>query len=49
MPLVNFEISFDLFFFLHIQFTRFQTKLSQSPGIYISGRTWDPSQKTITK
>ena len=35
---------FFVFFFgvLHIQFTRFQTKSLQSPGTYISGRTWDP-------
>ena len=26
-------------FFLHIQFTRFQTKNLQSPGTYTSGRT----------
>ena len=35
-------------FFLYIQFTLFQTNL-QSPGTYISKRTWDPSQKAITK
>ena len=37
------------FFFPHKQFTRFQIKSLQSPGTYISGRTWDPSQKAITK
>ena len=36
-------------FFLHRQFTRFQTKNLQSPGRYIFERTWDPSQKAITK
>ena len=40
---------FFFFFFLHIQFTRFQTKSLQSQGSYISERTWDPSQKAITK
>ena len=30
------------FFFLHIQFTLFQTKSLQSPGTYIFERTWDP-------
>ena len=38
-----------LFFPLHIQFTRFQTKSLQPPGTSISGRTWDPSQNAITK
>ena len=34
------EAAFPNFlFFLHIQFTRFQTKKLQSPGAYISGRT----------
>lgn len=33
------------FFFLHKQFTRFQTKKLQSPDFYISGCTWDRSQK----
>ena len=37
------------FFFLYIQFTLFQTKNLQSPGTYIPERTWDPSQKAITK
>ena len=37
------------FFFLYIQFTLFQTKNLQSPGTYISKRTWDPGQKAITK
>ena len=37
------------FFFLHIQFRLFQTKNLQSPGTYISGRTWDPSLRAITK
>ena len=37
------------FFFLHIQFIYFQTKSLQSPGTYISGRTWDPSEKAISK
>ena len=37
------------FFFPHKQFTRFQIKSLQSPGTYISGRTWDPSQKAISK
>ena len=32
-----------------LQFTLFQTKNLQSPGTYISKRTWDPSQKAITK
>ena len=36
-------------FFLHIEFTRFQTKRLQSPCIHTSGRTRDPSQKAITK
>ena len=36
-------------FFLHIRFTLFQTKNLHSPGPYISGRTWDPSQRAITK
>ena len=27
----------------------FRTKNLQSPGTYISKRTWDPSQKAITK
>ena len=27
----------------------FRTKKLQSPGTYISKRTWDPSQKVITK
>ena len=39
----------NVFFFLHIQFTLFQTKNLQSPGTYISGRTWDPSQRATTK
>ena len=35
---------------LYIQFTLFQTKSLQSPGTYnISKRTWDPSEKAITK
>ena len=38
-----------LFFFQYIQFTLFQTKNLQSPGTYISKRTWYPSQKAITK
>ena len=29
------------FFFLYIQFTLFRTKNLQSPGTYISKRTWD--------
>ena len=29
------------FFFLYIQFTLFKTKSLQSPGTYISKRTWD--------
>ena len=37
------------FFFLYIQFTLFRTKYLQSPGTYIFKRTWDPSQKAITK
>ena len=40
---------FYFFFILHIQFIRFQTKSLQSQGTYTPGRTWDPSQKTITK
>ena len=32
---------FVVFFFLHIQFTHFQTKSLKSPGTYISERTWD--------
>ena len=32
-----------------LQFTLFQTKNLQSPGSYISKRTWNPSQKAITK
>ena len=43
------EIFDEKIFFLHIQFTRFQTKNVQSPGTYISERTWDPSQKAIIK
>ena len=38
-----------VFFFLYIQFTLFETKSLQSPGIYISKRTWDPTQKAMTK
>ena len=38
-----------IFFFLYIQFTLFRTKTLQSPGTYISKRTWDPRQKAITK
>ena len=37
------------FSFLYIQFTLFREKNLQLPGTYISKRTWDPSQKTITK
>ena len=37
------------FIFLHVQFTLLQTKSLQSPGTYVSERTWDPSQKAITK
>ena len=40
---------FCLIFFLHVQFTLFQTKSLQSPGTYISERTWDSSQKSIIK
>ena len=29
--------------------TFFETKILQSPGTYISVRTWDPSQRAITK
>ena len=29
----------SVFFFLHIQFTHFQTKSLKSPGTYISERT----------
>ena len=36
-------------FFLYIQFTLFQTKRLQSPGTYISKRSWDPSQKATRK
>ena len=43
------SFAFFFFFFLYIQFTLFQTKNLQSPGTYISKRTWDPSQKAITK
>ena len=32
-----------------MQFILFQTKNLQSPGTYISKRTWDPSQTAITK
>ena len=39
----------NLFFFLYMQFTLFRTKKLQSPGTCISKRTWDPSQKVITK
>ena len=38
-----------VFFFLYIQFTLFPTKNLQLQGTYISKRTWDPSQKAITK
>ena len=31
----------ELLLFLHIQFTRFQTRSLQSPGTYISERTWN--------
>ena len=43
------NIKMDIFFFLYIQFTLVRTKNAQSPGTYISKRTWDPSQKAITK
>ena len=39
----------SFFFFLYIQLTLFRTKNLQSPGTYVSKRTWDPSQKVITK
>ena len=47
----NLEVKFCAvkYFFLHIPFTRVQTKYLQSTGTYISGRTWDPSQRVITK
>ena len=32
-----------------MQFTLFQIKPLQSPGTYISERTWDPSEKAIIK
>ena len=38
-----------MFCFLYIQFILFRTKNLQSPGTYIFKRTWDPSQKAITK
>ena len=41
--------AFLCFFFLYIQFKLFRTKNLQSPGTYISKRTWDPSQEAITK
>ena len=31
-----------------MQFTGFQRKSLQSPGTFISERTWDPSQKAVT-
>ena len=36
------------FFSIYTIYT-FRTKNLQSPGTYISKRTWDPSQKAITK
>ena len=36
-------------FFFYIRLRLFRTKNLQSPGTYISKRTWDPSQKAITK
>ena len=47
--LINIEFFFFIIIFLYIQFTLFRTKNLQSPGTYISKRTWDPSQKAITK
>ena len=38
-----------LFFYSTYTMYKFQTKRLQSQGTYISGPTWDPSQKTITK
>ena len=39
----------SFFFFQYEQFTLFGTKNLQSTGTYIFKRTWDPSQKAITK
>ena len=39
----------EVFFFQYEQFTLFGTKNLQSTGTYIFKRTWDPSQKAITK
>ena len=47
--LLLFLFFFIFCFFLHVKFALFQTKSLQSPGISISKRTWDPSQKVITK
>ena len=37
-----------IFFSIYTIYT-FSKKNLQSPGTYISKRTWDPSQKAITK
>ena len=36
-------------FFLTHKSSTFSKKNLQSPGTFISGRTWDPSQRAITK
>ena len=48
MNQANYFPSIYIFFLLR-KFTRFQTKSLQSPGTYISGRTWDCSQKSQYK
>ena len=49
IAMIKFNTYFFFFFFLYIQFTLFRTKNLQSPGTYISKRTWDLSQKAIKK
>ena len=49
IEIVTLPLNKCIFFSLYIQFTLFRTKNLQSPGTYISKRTWDPSQKAITK
>ena len=42
-------ITLDEFFFSIYTINTFHAKSLQSPGTYLSERTWDPSQKAITK
>ena len=50
MEVLSWKRKFFFFFSIYyIQFTLFGTKNLQSPGTYISKRSWDPSQKAITK